>query len=137
MSYYPPPPPPGYGAPPPPPPVPQPGYGPAGVPTYRVTDSGAVVALIVGIASIVLLCACQPAALVAGGVALFVGLSARRRINASAGAVAGDGLAMGGVVTGAIGGALGAIFTVVIIGYFVLIAVGVASGGFPLPSPTP
>ncbi|HYW25886.1 MAG TPA: hypothetical protein VE953_17060 [Terriglobales bacterium] len=135
MSYYPPPPP-GFGV-TPPPPGPPPGDFPAGVPPYRVTDSGAVVALVVGIASIVLLCACQPAALVAGGVALFVGLSARSRIGASAGAVAGDGLAIGGVVTGAIGGALGAIFTVVLIGYIVLIAVGVASGGFPVTSPTP
>lgn len=107
-------------------------------PPYRVpADSGAVVALIVGIASIVLLCACGPAAVVAGAVALFVGLSARRRIRAAAGSAGGDGMALAGVITGGIGGGIGILFTVVLVGYIILVAAGVASGNFPIPTPTP
>jgi hypothetical protein len=134
MSSYPPPPPPGYGAPPPPPP---PGYGPLGFPAYRPTDGSATAALVVGIASIVLLCACQPAAVVAGVVALVVGLGARRRILASGGALGGDGLALSGVIIGAIGGGLGLLFTILLVAYIVLVSIGAATGVFPLPTPTP
>jgi hypothetical protein len=100
-------------------------------------DSGALVALIVGIASIVLNCLCGPAALVAGAVALFVGLSARRRIRASAGTAGGDGMALAGVITGGIGGGLGVLFTLFLIAYIILVAAGIVSGNLPIPTPTP
>lgn len=131
----PPPAPPGYG--PTPPPAP-PAYSPAAPPYYGApTDNRAIVSLVLGAASIVLLCACQPAALATGAVAFWLGLSSRRRIGASMGALGGDGVALGGVITGAIGGGLGVITTLVLVGYLVLIAVGIASGGFPMPTPTP
>ena len=133
MSSYPPPPPP----PPPPSAPPPPPYVP-GAGWYPVPNEGrATISLVLGIISLVAVCLCQPVALVCGAIAFFMGLGSRQKIRESQGVLGGDNLALGGVITGAIGGGLGAIFTVLWIVYAILIVIGAASGAFPGTSPTP
>ena len=92
MSYTPPPPPPGGGQmPPPPPPIGNYGEPPA-VPNK---NSKALCAMISGIFSI--LC-CGPL----GILALVLGLSAKKEIQASGGAQTGGGMATAGIVLGAL-----------------------------------
>jgi hypothetical protein len=89
-----------------------------------------------GIVSIVTSCFCPIVAAVFGGIAFFVGLGARGRVRASAGALGGDGQALGGVITGAIGGGLGLLGVIAIIIYVIVIGLGIATGAFPTPTPT-
>jgi hypothetical protein len=118
-----PPPPPQYQAPiyqapvPPPPSSPTPGFQPSpyapGPAVYSSpTDTGAIVSLVMGIVSIVMLCACALVSPVLGGGALIVGLLARQRIARSQGALAGQGISMAGIVTGVAGGGLGVLLIV-------------------------
>ncbi len=69
---------------------------PVQIPVTRQTDSSAVVALIVGLASLLL---CPPI----GVVAVVLGISSLRRIAASDDMLGGRGLAIAGIVTGALG----------------------------------
>src|SRR5262245_6544726 len=110
MSSYPPPPPPPI-APPPPPYVPGAGGYPA------PNEGRATISLVLGIISLVALCLCQPVSLVCGAIAFFLGMGSRQRIQQSQGALGGDGMALAGLITGAIGGGLGAVFTVLLIVY--------------------
>lgn len=93
-------PPPGAAPPPPghlpvggPYPPPYPGTPHYGYPPARPTNSNALVALILGIVSLLL---CQPLGLVA----FFIGRGARREVAASNGREDGDGMALAGQIIG-------------------------------------
>lgn len=132
---YPPPPPPGQGdpnqpppqqppggyTPPPTPPPAQPAYG--GQPAYGApapagpqTAGKATTSLVLGIVSLFL------CGLLSGIPAIFLGISARKDIRQSNGRLTGDGLAMGGVVTGIIG----TLLSIVGIVFFII---AIAAGG--------
>ncbi len=80
---------------------PPPAYGsgqdPYGQPAQ--TSGKATTSLVLGIASLVLFCI----GFVLGIPAIIVGMRARKEIRTSGGRVGGDGLALGGIITGAIG----------------------------------
>ncbi|GAA0331101.1 DUF4190 domain-containing protein [Actinoallomurus spadix] len=82
-------------------------------------DSGATTSMVLGILGLVLCGLLAP-------IALFMGLSAKRRIRESGGYLGGDGQATAGVVLGAIGTAIIAIAVVIIV--VVLIAAAASSG---------
>ena len=103
MSYPPGPPPP-YGQPVPPVPPPP-------------TSSKATTSLILGVVSLFL------CGFFTGIPAIITGISARREIRRSNGAVSGDGLALGGIITGI----LGTLWTLVAAGAFVALVVFGAS----------
>jgi hypothetical protein len=101
---YPPPPGQSAGYPPPPGQPGQPPYGgyPPGPPMYTPppsapTSGGATTSLVLGIASLVL------CGLFTGIPAIILGVKARREIRESNGRTGGDGLALGGIITGVIG----------------------------------
>ncbi|GAC70412.1 DUF4190 domain-containing protein [Gordonia soli] len=90
----------------------QPGYGaPAyGVPTQPQTSGKAIAALVCGIGSLpLILLTCGILAIPAGIVAIVLGVGARREVADSAGQRSGDGLALAGIITGALGIVLGAL----------------------------
>lgn len=74
------------------------GYGYPGM--QPRTNRKAVASLITGIASILLSMCCLG---LAGVVAIYLGVRARREIAASGGTQDGAGLALGGILTGAVG----------------------------------
>jgi hypothetical protein len=90
-----------------------------------------------GIISVITACFCPIVAAVLGAIAFFVGLGARGRVRASAGTLGGDGQALGGVITGAIGGGLGLLGVILGVIYLVLIGLGIITGAFPTSTPTP
>ncbi len=94
---------------------PGPQSGPYGVPVARPTNSKATASLATGIASLVLSWCCGFG--LVGIVAMVLGVKARREIEESGGVQQGDGLAVGGIVTGAIA---------VVLGVLVLLVVGIA-----------
>jgi hypothetical protein len=105
MSYPPEPPPgPGYGY--------GYGYGQPYGPPMAVTNGKATASLVTGIASLVLSWCCGLG--LVGIVAIVVGVKARKEIENSGGTQQGDGLALGGIVTGAIAAVLGLLFLVLI-----------------------
>jgi hypothetical protein len=110
MSYPPEPPPPGYGY----------GYGPAYGPVVAPTNRKATASLVTGIASLVLSWCCGLG--LVGIVAVVLGVKARSEIRASGGTQQGEGLALGGIITGAVAAVLGLLILVVMI---VAIAAGV------------
>lgn len=80
-------------------------YGPAYGPPRMPTNGKATASLVTGVATLVLsLC---PLIGLAGLVAVFLGVKARSEIGSSGGTQQGDGLALGGIVTGAIALAVG------------------------------
>ena len=100
-------PPPGYGY---PPPGGQPPYQPAyQQPVGQQTAGKATTSLILGIVSLVL------CGLFAGLPAIFLGFSARKEIRESNGRLGGDGLALGGIVTGI----LGTLWSLVLVGMLI------------------
>ncbi len=101
--------PPGYGQ----PPYAGGGYGygvPAGLP---VTNGKATASLVTGISTLVLAWCCGFGLL--GAVAIVLGVRARSEIRASQGQQTGDGLALAGIITGAIGVVIGLVALVVVI----------------------
>lgn len=94
---------PGYGQPRYPPPQPawgypaEPGYGHQLTPT---NNGKAIASLITGISALVLaLCSCGLGGVV-GIVAVFLGFAGRANIKASGGRESGEGMALGGIITG-------------------------------------
>jgi Domain of unknown function (DUF4190) len=121
--------------PPPPPPAPSGGYPPGGAGYGAVprNEGLAVAAMVCGICAVVLwLCYAVPG-LVLGPIAFFMGLSARRRIAASGGALTGSGFALTGIITGAIGFVLAIVYILFFVGFIALSA----SGLLPSPKPSP
>ncbi|HET6699279.1 MAG TPA: DUF4190 domain-containing protein [Nocardioidaceae bacterium] len=115
MSQTPPPPgdePPGYGAPPPP------GYG-APPPGYGApkNDTKAVLALVLGITSVLLGWCCFIFG-AAGVAAIVLGRMARREIAANPATLTGAGMARAGFILGIVGTALTVIFLVLNILFF-------------------
>ena len=110
--------PPSYGSPP------QPGYGqPPYSPQYGygqppTTNGKATIALVVGISSLVLSFCCVG---IIGIVAVVLGVKARNEISSSGGRQTGDGMALAGIITGAVA-VLISLALVVLIG--ILIATG-------------
>jgi hypothetical protein len=103
MSYPPEPPPgPGYGY----------GYGQPYGPPVAVTNGKATASLVTGIASLVLSWCCGLG--LVGVVAIVLGAKARKEIEVSGGTQQGEGLALGGIITGAIAAVLGLLFLVLI-----------------------
>jgi hypothetical protein len=107
MSYPPGPP----GPPGPPPGDPQQGFPGAGP---RPTNSKATAALITGITTLLLSWCCGFGVL--GAIAVVVGVKARAEIRGSQGSQEGDGLALAGIITGAVAVLIGllAILAIVI-----------------------
>lgn len=109
---------------PPEPPQPDYGYGPPhgspyGPPHVSPTNGKATASLVTGIVSLVL--AWCPGLGIVGIVAIVLGVRARNEIRASGGTQQGEGIALGGMVTGGIAVGLGVLLVV-------LIVVAVASG---------
>jgi hypothetical protein len=99
MSHLPPPQGPGYGW----------GYG-AGAPVPR-TNGKATASMVTGITSLVLSWCCGLG--LVGIVAVVLGVQARAEIQASGGSQDGDGMALAGIVTGAVAALLGLLSLVV------------------------
>ena len=97
----------------------QPSYGPpSGYGQAPPTNAKATIALVVGIASLVLSFCCLG---VAGVVAVVLGVKARNEISASGGRQSGDGTALAGIITGAIAVLISLALVVLLVG---LIAMG-------------
>ncbi len=92
----------------PPPSYPPPVYGRA-----QSVDSRAVVALVLAIVGLVLGLPLGIPGLIFGPIAYFIGKSANRRIDASAGALGGRSLAMSGWVLGIVATVGGAIISLI------------------------
>lgn len=103
----------------PPPSYPPPVYGKA-----QSVDSRAVVALVLAIVGLVLGLPLGVPGLICGPIAYFMGKSATRRIDASAGALGGRSLAMSAWVLGIVATAAGAIITLI---WLVLFLVAVST----------
>lgn len=97
-----------------PPQYPQPGYG-----QTPTTNGKATASLITGIATMLVSLCCGLG--LAGVVAIVLGVKARNEIRSSGGTQGGDGMALGGIITGAIAMVLGLVGLAVII-------VAIASG---------
>lgn len=106
--------PPNYGTPPPPPPgggygAPPPGYGGQGYGGQPQQNSVmAIISLVTGILGVTLCCGSW----ILPGAALVLGFLGRKEINESGGAKKGGGMAMAGLVLGAIGLVLSLIWTI-------------------------
>lgn len=93
-----------------------PGYGPAyGEPVARPTNGKATASLATGVTTLVLSWCCGFGLL--GVVAIVLGVKARREIQDGGGVQQGDGVALAGIVTGAIA---------VVLGLLILLVIGLA-----------
>lgn len=129
MSHPPGPPPPPPGEPEPGPPgrlgdYPPPQAAPAGHPGVPTTNAKATAALATGVGSLVLSWCCGLG--VVGVVAILLGVRARAEIRASGGTQEGEGLALAGIITGAVAVVVGLVVLVVIV-----IALVAGRGGGP------
>ncbi|HET7388020.1 MAG TPA: DUF4190 domain-containing protein [Nocardioidaceae bacterium] len=106
------------------PPQPPPGYyGPGGA--FPETNGKATGALVTGIATLVLSWCCGAGIL--GIIAVLLGVRARSEIRDSGGRQGGDGMALAGIITGAVA---------IVIGVLVVIAIiiVIAAGRYDMPS---
>lgn len=88
-------------------------YGsPYGAPSTPRTNGKATASLVTGIAALVLSWCCGLG--LAGIVAIVLGVKARNEIRASGGTQEGDGLALGGIITGVVAVVLGVLILVLI-----------------------
>lgn len=79
---------------------------------YRTTNGKGVAAMVVGTVSLVLSICCLG---LAGIVAIFLGVRARREIRESQGRQVGDGLALAGIITGAVAAVVSAVLLVIVV----------------------
>lgn len=103
---------------PPEPPQPDYGYGrphgsPYGPPQVTPTNGKATASLMTGVASLVL--SWCPGLGIVGVVAIILGVRARNEIRTSGGTQQGEGLALGGMVTGAIAVGFGVLLLALIV----------------------
>jgi hypothetical protein len=146
----PPPPPPPFGYPPPPsgyPPVAPPTWSPGAYPAHSGapaaaygypgsagTDGYAIASLVCSIIGLPAAFCYGIPAIALGLVGFFLGRSSLKRIRASGGFKAGQGIATAGWIVGIIAAVLGVISVIFFIGIFVLAAIGAAT---PTSSPSP
>ena len=90
-----------------------PSYPPPVYDTAQSVDSRAVVALVLAIVGLVFGLPLGVPGLICGPIAYFIGKSSNRRIDASAGALGGRGLAMSAWVLGILATGVGAIITLI------------------------
>jgi hypothetical protein len=96
-----------------------PGYGGYGYQQPPRTNSKATASLVTGITTLVLSWCCGLG--LAGIVAIVLGAKARNEIKAGGGSQTGDGMALAGIITGAVAAVLGLVF-------LVLVVVAIATG---------
>jgi hypothetical protein len=102
---------------------PQPGYGPYGYQGYAPARNGkAVAAMWTGIGALVLTFCCGGGIL--GVVPIVLGVKARKEIRAGGGQQEGDGMALAGIITGAIA----IVLSLVVIAFIVIAVVAAQSG---------
>lgn len=89
-------------------PPPPPGFAPV-----PATNTKATAAMVTGVSSLVLSWCCGLGVL--GLVAVFLGVRARTEIRLSAGTQSGDGLAIAGIVTGALATVVGLLVVVLVV----------------------
>lgn len=108
------------------------GYGqpasPYAVPSYAMPqDKGATTALVLGIAGLALgLTLCLGIGFIVSPFALFTGLAARRRIDASGGQLGGRGNAQAGFIMGVLGTILLVLFILAVIAVVVVAVIGLS-----------
>jgi hypothetical protein len=100
---------------------PPPGYGQAPGPR---TNGKATAALITGLTTLVLSWCCGLG--IAGVVAIVLGVKARNEIRASGGHQEGDGMALAGIITGAVAVVLG----LVVLAFIIIALVSADTGSF-------
>ena len=105
-----------------------------GYPGSAGTDGYAIASLVCSIIALPAVFCYGIPAIALGLVGFFLGRSSLKRIRASGGFKAGQGIATAGWIIGIIAAVLGAIFAIFFIGIFVLAALGAAT---PTPSPSP
>ena len=97
----------------------------AAFPTPKPVEGRAIAALVVGIlapvSAFVLL---GVTGVLLGAVAVFLGLTARRRIKQSGGALGGGGMALAGWICGLVGIGLGLLWAVYLLGLFFAMSSG-------------
>lgn len=105
----------------------EPPYGAAGMPGgYQLPPQNsvmAIIALVAGIVSIPAMC-CYGVGVVPGIAGVVLGFLGRKEIRESNGTKTGDGMALAGLITGAVGIALAIVFWVFVI---VMVAIGESS----------
>ena len=97
-----------------PPAAPTPPGAPGAAPAGNSTPTEAIIALVGGILSI-LMCGCWGIGIIAGGVGLYFGMNAKKKIAASNGTIGGAGLAQAGFICSIIGLVLSAIGLVIFV----------------------
>jgi hypothetical protein len=93
------------------------------------TDSTAIAALVVGAISPMAAMFYGVPGVIAGSIAVFLGLSSRRRIKRSGGTLHGGGLALAGWIVGVCGILLGLVVAVFLFGLFMAMQPGTGKGG--------
>ena len=112
--------------------MPPPGYAPAYSNQPR-TDGMAITALVLGIAAFPGICCYGIPAIGLGIAAIVLGRMALRRVRASGGTLAGEGLAQAGWICGLVAGVIGVVYLLFIAGTMIF---AITSGSFaPTPSP--
>lgn len=104
------------------PPAPQAGYPGYAVAAPR-TDGMAIAALVVGIVAAVGVFCYGIVALILGPIAIYLGLRSRGQIKASGGALGGYGMAQAGWIIGLCAAIIGALYLIVVIGFFAIFAI--------------
>lgn len=102
------------------------------VPALR-TDGMAIAALVVGLIAPLAAMFYGVPGVIMGSVAVFLGLSSRRRIKRSGGTLQGGGLALAGWIVGLGAIVLGVMIAVLLIGLFLAMQSGSGKGGLPTP----
>jgi hypothetical protein len=104
-------------------------------PTVIRTDGMAIAALVVGVIAPVAALFDGVPGVIMGSVAVFLGLSSRRRINRSGGQLQGGGLALAGWIVGLCGIVLGVLIAILFLGLFLAMQSTSTGTGGPPPVP--
>lgn len=115
------------------PPPPHPVY----VYVPRPNDNMAIAAMVLGILAMFGTFCYGVPALILGPVAIYLGLSARRRIRESGGVLGGEGFAMAGWIVGLVATILGAVYLLFMVAFFGFFFWVTLTHPFPSPTPAP
>jgi hypothetical protein len=114
------------------PPAPQvPASASSATPTALRTDGMAIAALVVGVIAPLGALFDGIPGVIMGSIAVFLGLSSRRRIKRSGGTLQGGGLALAGWIVGLCAIVLGLLVAFLFIGLFLAMQSGTGKGGPP------